>query len=369
MTRNRIRKGDRVVAAMSGGVDSSVACAMLVEEGYEVIGVTIKTWDECDVSNRREQARCSLQAVRDARSVADRLGIHHYVVDLRDLFARQVIGYFVDEYLRGRTPNPCIACNRHIKFGALLEKARELGAACIATGHYARVAFDEASGRYLLYRGADRGKDQSYVLYNLTQEQLARTVFPLGEHTKESIREKAMRLGLVVAEKPESQEICFVPDHDYRRFVKEKAAAKAVRPGYIIDTAGNIVGRHEGLPYYTVGQRKGLGLALGYPAYVVALDPEHNSVIVGREEDIYRGTLWAKDNNFIAVDSLKEELEVEAKIRYGAEPARAIISPEIDGRVRVRFMQPQRAITPGQSVVYYRGDLVVGGGVIDEVEF
>ncbi|MCR4442042.1 MAG: tRNA 2-thiouridine(34) synthase MnmA [Peptococcaceae bacterium] len=366
--KRRINKGDRVVVAMSGGVDSSVACALLLEEGYDVIGVTMKTW-ECGTADLRENACCSTQAVQDARNVAERLGIPHYVVNFQELFAQKVIGYFIDEYLRGRTPNPCIACNRHIKFGALIKKARELEAAGIATGHYARIDFDERTGRYLLYRGDDRSKDQSYVLYNLTQEQLAWTIFPLGAYSKERIREKAAQLGLAVAKKPESQEICFIPDNDYKRFLENKAAAKEIKPGYFLDTKGKVIGKHKGLPYYTVGQRKGLGLAMGYPAYVVALDPENNNVIVGREEEIYREGLRARDNNFIALESLKQELDVEAKIRYGAEPARAVISPEEDGRVCVRFLQPQRAITPGQSVVYYRGDLVVGGGVIDEVFF
>lgn len=359
-------KGSRVVVGMSGGVDSSVAAALLLEEGYEVIGVTMRIW-QCDQEDERETACCSINAVHDARRVAEKLGIPFYVMDFRDEFTDKVISYFTSEYLQGRTPNPCIACNRHIKFEAFLHKARGLGAQYIATGHYAIAGFDENRQRYLLLRGRDKGKDQSYVLYTLTQEQLAHTIFPLGMYTKTQIRRKARELGLPVADKAESQEICFITDNDYKKFLKARVSENEIRPGPFLNSRGEVVGQHQGLPYYTVGQRKGLGLALGYPAYVISLDPVANSVTVGCLEENYRKVLIAKENNFIAVEKLERPLEIEAKIRYGAIPAPALIIPRADEGVEVRFHEPQRAVTPGQSVVYYQGDVVVGGGIIDEV--
>lgn len=355
----------KVIVAMSGGVDSSVAAAILLEQGYEVIGVTMQIWQR-DQEDERSGGCCSLSAVNDARRVADRLGIAYYVMNFRDLFAEKVIDYFTNEYLRGRTPNPCIACNRFIKFEALLDKARGLGADYIATGHYARIAYDEESKRYRLYRAMDLNKDQSYALYTMTQDQLAHTLFPLWGVTKPEIRKKAAELGLMVADKPDSQEICFVSDNNYKNFLSQRLPAAKFKPGPIMNTKGEVIGRHEGLPYYTVGQRKGLG-ALGYPAYVVALDTQNNSVIVGRHEEVFQPGLIAAENNFIAIPELKEPMAVQAKIRYGAKPAPALIAPTDDGRVLVRFAEPQRAITPGQSVVYYRDELVVGGGIIEEV--
>lgn len=361
-------KDKRVIVAMSGGVDSSVTAALLQEEGYEVIGVTMQIWQR-EQDDDREGGCCSLAAVNDARRVAEKLGIPFYVMNFRDLFAEKVIEYFTAEYLQGRTPNPCIACNRQIKFGAFLQKARGLEADYIATGHYARIKYDEQKRRFLLYRGKDKTKDQSYALYGMTQEQLACTLFPLGDYTKTEIRRIAGELGLAVADKPDSQEICFVAGNDYQAFLAGRVQAGVIRPGPFLNTKGEVIGQHQGLAYYTVGQRKGLGLALGYPAYVVALDPVNNSVILGREEDVFQKGLWAADNNFIAMEELAGPLEVEAKIRYGAAPAPAVIENGEDGRVQVLFREPQRAITPGQAVVYYRQELVVGGGTIDEVIF
>lgn len=358
-------KKARVVVGMSGGVDSSVAAALLQEAGYEVIGVTMRIW-QCDQEDERPTACCSLNAVNDARRVAEQLGIAFYVMDFRESFNEKVISYFTSEYMRGRTPNPCIACNRHIKFGDFLLKAKGLGANYIATGHYVKIEYDEARRRYLLLRGNDKRKDQSYVLYAMTQEQLAHTLFPLGELSKVQVRQKARELGLQTAEKAESQEICFVTNNDYKSFISARAKDKKIMPGPFLNTQGEVVGQHLGLPYYTVGQRKGLGLALGYPAFVTELDADTNSVIVGKDEENYRSILLASENNFIAINKLKKPLEVEAKIRYGANPAPAVINPMRDGQVEVRFFSPQRAITPGQSVVYYEGDVVIGGGVIEE---
>lgn len=366
LEKKKYEKDGRIVIGMSGGVDSSVAAALLLEEGYEVIGVTMRIW-QCDQEDTREKACCSMTAVDDARRVAEKLGIPFYVMDFRDEFTAQVINYFTSEYLRGRTPNPCIACNRHIKFGAFLQKARGLGARYIATGHYAIARFDESRQRYVLLRGRDKGKDQSYVLYNLTQERLAHTVFPLGMYTKAQIRRRAGELGLPVADKAESQEICFITDNDYKKFLTARVPADEIRPGPFLNSRGEVVGQHRGLPYYTVGQRKGLGLALGYPAYVTALDPVANSVTIGRLEENYRQVFIARENNFIAVEKVEEPLEVEVKIRYGAIPATALITPRADGGMEVRLREPQRAVTPGQSVVYYQGDVVIGGGIIDEV--
>ena len=340
---------------MSGGVDSSAAAAFLLEEGYEVIGLTM-------------EIGTGLTAT-DAAKASAHLGIQHEVLNLQGLFNEKVIDYFTSEYMRGRTPNPCAVCNRYLKFGALFEKARQMGADMLATGHYARVKYDEDSSRYLLYRAQDKSKDQSYFLYTLTQAQLERIVFPLGEQSKIQIRQKAAELGLVSADKPESQEICFIPDNDYKRFIAARISGLEIKPGLFLNTRGELLGRHQGIPYYTVGQRKGLGIALGYPAFVVAIDAKNNSIILGKDEDIYQKALEAEDNNFIVFDELKEPLEVEAKIRYGAKPAKAVIAPGDKGRVFVSFDEPQRAITPGQVVTYYHGDIVIGGGVIAQVGF
>lgn len=356
----------KVVVAMSGGVDSSLTAALLRDQGYEVIGVTMQIWPADDPDKEIDQGGCcSLSAVDDARRVADTLGIPFYVMNFRELFEQKVIDLFVREYLAGRTPNPCIACNRFIKFEAFLDKALGLGAEYIATGHYARISYDRARGRWVIGRAEDERKDQTYVLYNMSQEQLSRTLMPLGEYTKDEVRRMAASYDLKVANKPESQEICFVTDNDYHRFMNEKAGGQ-IHPGPFLDTYGNYLGQHRGLAYYTVGQRKGLGITFGEPMYVVALDPSRNAVILGRDDEVFSKELVAADNNFILYESLNAPLPVKAKIRYSARPADAVIRPENQGRVRVSFNEPQRAITPGQAVVYYEGDYVVGGGTIEK---
>lgn len=349
---------------MSGGVDSSVAAALLLEKGYDVIGVTMQIWpDMSEETKLKEGGCCSLSAVDDARLVANTLGIPYYVLNFKDVFEKKVINYFVDEYLKGRTPNPCIACNRYVKFEALLNKAVSMGIDYVATGHYAIIEYDENRKRYLLKKSVTDTKDQTYALYNLTQEQLARVLMPIGEYSKDIVRKKAAELGLYVASKPDSQEICFVDDNDYGKFIEENTDKKIV-PGYFVDTKGNILGEHKGIIHYTVGQRKGLGIALGKPMYVVGLDAENNTVILGEDTEVYGNELIAYDLNFISIDTLEEPMRVKAKIRYSAKAADALIIPIEDGKVKVVFDTPQRAITPGQSVVFYDGDIVVGGGII-----
>lgn len=355
----------KVMVGMSGGVDSSVAAAVLLEQGYDVIGVTMQIWpDKDDEWKAVEGGCCSLSAVDDARRVANRLNIPYYVMNFKEVFDQKVIRYFVDEYTAGRTPNPCIACNRHVKFDAMLNKALSMGIDFVATGHYARIEYDEVLGRYLLKKSVTAQKDQTYALYNLTQDQLARVLMPIGSFTKEMTRQKARELELPVAHKPDSQEICFVDDNDYGRFVEESSPGKSV-PGDFVDREGNILGRHRGIIHYTIGQRKGLGIALGKPMYVVAIDAENNRVVLGDEHEVFSSVLTAKDVNYILFDKLEKPIEVTAKIRYSAKESEALIHPLGEDRVRVEFKEPQRAVTPGQSVVYYQGDIVVGGGVIE----
>jgi tRNA-specific 2-thiouridylase len=356
---------ERVVVGMSGGVDSSVAAALLVEQGYDVVGVTLRVWPwrEADDPVRRFGSCCSGESVADARQVARTLGIPHYLLNSEAEFGREVIDRFVSEYAAGRTPVPCVACNRDLKFGSLLVRARAWDAAAVATGHYARVTRDPATGRHLLWRARDRRKDQSDFLWPLTQPQLASARFPLGELVKAEVRAHARRLGLVTADKPESQEICFVPDDDYRGFLRRRNG-EIFRPGPIVDTHGRRLGTHSGLPGYTVGQRKGLGLAVGRALHVVDLDPGTNTVTVGEPGDLERTRLIAGDVNFIACEPPAEPLRVTARIRHNHTPAPATVRALGDGGAEVRFDEPQRAITPGQSVVWYRDDLVVGGGVI-----
>ena len=356
-----------VVAAMSGGVDSSVAAFLLKEQGFEVIGLTMDLYDvnlrTCDDAGTK--SCCGWKAKEDAARVAAALGIPHYVVDLRREFEEAVVKDFCREYGRGRTPNPCIRCNEHIKFKALADRARKLGVDSIATGHYARITRDRASGRFELRKGLDRTKDQSYFLYSLTQEQLAAALFPVGGLAKEEVRRIARTLGLAVADKPESQEICFVPGKNYAAFVAARCP-EALEPGPILDVRGRVLGRHTGIIHYTVGQRKGLGLAAPHPLYVLEIDARRQAVIVGPNEGLYTTELAAERMNYIAVDCLNEARTLKVKIRYKHAEAEALVTPEAGDEVRVEFTKPQRAITPGQSAVFYDGDVVVGGGIIRE---
>jgi tRNA-specific 2-thiouridylase len=308
---------------------------------------------------------CSLSATDDAKSVAYKLGIPHYTFDFREIFKREVIEDFVSEYQRGRTPNPCIRCNQFVKFQALLHRAFAVGAGYIATGHYARIEHDEHTKRFILKKGRDRRKDQTYVLYPLIQEQLARTLFPLGDLTKEETRAKAEALGLAVAQKEESQEICFVPDKNYPRFVSEYVPG-ADKPGSIYDKEGNILGTHKGIIHYTIGQRKGLGIAWPTPLYVISIREEEDAIVVGTKEDLGRRGLVANDINLISIAELTSPMRVHAKIRYKSPEAPATLSPLDGGKARVDFDEPQSAITPGQAVVFYDGDIVVGGGTIEK---
>jgi len=356
----------RIIVAMSGGVDSSVAAALLLRQGYEVIGVTMQIWDPEQTEVAGEHVGCcSLSAVNDARQVADQLGIPYYVLNFRRVFEAKVIDYFTAEYLRGRTPNPCVACNRYVKFEALLDKAIALGADFVATGHYARLGFSRRYGRYAVRLANDPLKDQTYVLYGLTQRQIAHTMMPLGDYTKAEVREMAAELGLAVADKAESQEICFIADDNYRKFIAERNAGTG--PGPFLDLAGNVIGHHRGIQFYTVGQRRGLGIAAGERIYVIRIDPARNAVILGPEEAVYGTELRAKDVNLILFKELKGPVELEAKIRYHSRPAPALVTPSDDGSLHVRFSRPQRSITPGQAVVFYAGEYLVGGATIESV--
>ncbi|MBU5321659.1 MAG: tRNA 2-thiouridine(34) synthase MnmA [Sarcina ventriculi] len=354
----------KVVVGMSGGVDSSVAAYLLKEQGYDVIGVTMQIWQEDKEYEEREGGCCSLSAVDDARRVADKIGIPFYVLNFRDSFKKNVIDYFIDEYMEGKTPNPCIACNKYLKFDELLKKAQGIGADYIATGHYAKI--EEHNGRYILVKSDDDKKDQTYALYNMTQEQLAHTLMPCGEYTKDRIREIAKEIGLDVHNKKDSEEICFISDNNHGKYISEAMPGK-VKQGNFVDKDGNILGKHKGIVYYTIGQRKGLGLAMGRPVFVTDINPLTNEVVVGAEEDIFKTDLICKDINFIAFDNLDKSLELKAKIRYSAKPATATITPLENGKVRVSFKEKQRAITKGQSVVFYLDDLVVGGGIIESL--
>lgn len=341
---------------MSGGVDSSVAAAVLLEHGYDVIGVTMKLWN----GEQTDGGCCSLSAVNDARRVADKLNIPYYVMNFEADFNKYVINNFIDEYKNGRTPNPCIACNKYIKFDALLEKAKAIGADYVATGHYAKITNN--NGVFSLERAADEKKDQTYFLYNMTQYQLAHTLMPLYDITKDKTREMAEKIGLAVANKPDSQEICFVPDGDYARFIEETAGKSPV--GNFVDESGNIVGQHKGIIHYTVGQRKGLGIALNRPVYVTKIDTQTNTVILGGDGLQLSDTLTASNVTYIPFEKLECSMKCTAKIRYNTKDAPCEIFPTDNG-VKVVFDQPQRAITPGQAVVFYDGNTVLGGGIID----
>jgi tRNA-specific 2-thiouridylase len=354
----------KVAVAMSGGVDSSVAAAILKKEGHQIIGVTMQVWPPDEAHANDYASSCSPSVTEDARKITRQLGIPHHVIDLRDIFRRKVITDFCRDYRLGKTPNPCITCNRDIKFGALLEKAWELGVDYIATGHYAIIETASGSGRYLLKRGLDRRKEQSYWLYALIQEQLRHTILPLGKLTKRRVREIASELQLPVSAQAESQEICFIPDNNYPRFLRERVP-EAARPGPILDRQGTMLGEHRGILFYTVGQHKKLGIAASEPLYVTGIDPEKNAIIVGSRQELYSSEFTATSLNWIAIDKLRQSITVNARIRHSHREARATVTPTAEDRVHVRFEQPQLAITPGQSVVFYQGDTVVGGGVIE----
>jgi tRNA-specific 2-thiouridylase len=359
---------------MSGGVDSSTVAAMLRAQGHNLIGLTMQLWNQRRLAGREGmpesvQGRCcSLDDVYDARRVARQIGIPYYVVNHEESFEREVVRPFVEEYLSGRTPIPCSLCNNHLKFEQLHVVARQIGAERVATGHYARVDFDEKSQRWLLKRPADHSKDQTYFLFGLTQEQLSRTLFPLGDMTKPEVRESAHRYGLALAEKPDSQEICFVPGGDYKRFIDaylaERGDALPETAGELVTTNGEVIGEHTGIHNFTVGQRKGLGVATGSPLYVIQISGANKQVIVGGNEHLYSRTLRARRVNLISVSDLHEPMRVSVKIRHRHEPATAVIAKEGSDDIVVTFEEPQRAITPGQAAVFYEGDVVVGGGWI-----
>jgi tRNA-specific 2-thiouridylase len=364
-----------IAVAMSGGVDSSTAAAILAHSGANVVGLTLHLWDQTRLAGKhgipdapKAGRCCSIDDVYDARRVAEDLGIPYYVINQEDRFERDVVRPFVDEYLAGRTPIPCSLCNNHIKFDQLLKTARSIGAESIATGHYAVNEFDEKRGRWILKRPADRAKDQSYFLFGLTQEQLSRTLFPLGHMTKPEVREAARHHGLRLAEKPDSQEICFIPGGDYKQFLtaylEEQGEAMPKTAGELVAASGEVMGRHEGISNFTVGQRKGLGVASPSPLYVLNIDPASHRVTVGADAELATRTLRARQLNWISIAELTAPMRVRAKIRHRHEPAWATLEPAGPGEVVATFDEPQRAVTPGQSAVFYDGDEVVGGGWI-----
>jgi tRNA-specific 2-thiouridylase len=363
---------------MSGGVDSSMAAALLKERGYNVIGLTMRLWPAVAGEGSGRGSAAWAPAVADARRVAEALGIDHHVVDLEHEFRELVVDGFCGEYSRGRTPNPCVICNSLIKFGLLMRRAVQLGADLFATGHYARVRYDRESGRHLLLKGKDPQKDQSYVLYRLNQDQLSRLRFPLGCFTKEEVRSLAERSGLPIASKKESQEICFIPDGDYRSFLRrrsdevkpalrEQAEGRAPSRGLIVDTSGRVLGRHSGIERFTVGQRKGLGVSSDRRLYVVAIDAAIDRVVVGEEHELYAQELTASECNWVSIEEPRDGMLADAKIRYSSEAVPAVVRVGSigPGSIRVAFERPVRAVTPGQSVVLYDGYLLLGGGIIE----
>lgn len=351
----------KALIGMSGGVDSSVAALLMLEAGYECIGATMRLYG--GQASPGSKTCCSLDDVEDARSVAHRLGIKHYVFNFTEEFQQQVMDQFVAVYQAGGTPNPCIDCNRYLKFGKLLQRAQELSCDVLVSGHYAKVQQDPATGRYLLMRAADRAKDQTYFLACLSQQQLSRIRFPLGDLTKAQVRELAEKHGFLNARKHDSQDICFVPGGDYTAFLTAYTG-KELEPGDFLNTQGQVVGRHRGAVCYTIGQRKGLGLAMGEPVYVCAKDMAAKTVTVGPNEALFSRELWAKDWVFFPFEQLTEPLAVTAKIRHSQFDQKATVYPESDGLARVVFDEPQRAISPGQAVVLYQGEMVIGGGTI-----
>jgi tRNA-specific 2-thiouridylase len=360
----KTKKG-KVLVAMSGGIDSTVSAVLLHHEGYEVIGITMKTWDYATTGgSKKETGCCSLDSINDARQVAVDMGFPHYIIDIREEFGDYVIDNFVEEYLAGRTPNPCVLCNTHIKWEALLKRADAMNCDYIATGHYAQIR--KEAERYVISKGLDRSKDQSYVLWGVSQQCLSRTIFPVGAYHKKQIRQMALNWGYEeLAKKSESYEICFVPDNDYRGFLKRKVAGleERVRGGKFVDKTGNVLGEHEGYPFYTIGQRKGLGIALGRPMFVTDIIPETNTVVLGSEDELKKQKMYVGKINMIKYPAIADGAEAVVKIRYKDEGAPARLYNEGEN-IRVEFTAPVKAITPGQSAVFYEGNDVLGGGVI-----
>ena len=353
----------KVVVGMSGGVDSSVAAYLLKEQGYDVIGVTMQIWqDESQEQIEENGGCCGITAVDDARRVAAQLDIPYYVMNFKNEFKENVIDYFTNEYINGRTPNPCIACNRYVKWDSLLRRSMDIGADYIATGHYARIS-KLPNGRYAVRNSVTAKKDQTYALYNLTQEQLSHTLMPVGEYTKDEIRAIASKIGIQVANKPDSMEICFVPDNDYAGFISRETGYVST-PGTFVDLDGNILGQHRGIIHYTVGQRKGLGLAVGHPVFVVAIRPDTNEVVIGENEDVFSSKLYADRLNFMSVESIEAPVRAKAKIRYSHEGAECTVRMADTGLLECVFDEKQRAVTPGQALVLYDGDYILGGGTI-----
>ena len=355
---------EKVVVGMSGGVDSSVAAYLLKEQGYDVIGVTMQIWEDEEQQRTEENGGCcGLSAVDDARRVADRLEIPYYVMNFKQEFQKKVVDYFVEEYLAGRTPNPCIACNRYVKWESLLKRSMEIGADYIATGHYARIA-KLPNGRFAIRNSVTARKDQTYALYNLTQFQLAHTLMPIGEYEKDQVRRIAQEAGLPVAAKPDSQDICFVPDGDYAAFLKKKAGERMPGEGDFVTRDGTVLGKHKGITHYTIGQRKGLGLSMGEPVFVSELRPKTNQVVVGEETQVFKKELLCDHLNFMGMEDLEEPRKVWTKVRYAHKGQWCRIEKQGRDLIRAEFEEPVRAITPGQAVVFYEGEYVLGGGII-----
>lgn len=358
--------GKKVVVGMSGGVDSSVAAYLLKKQGYDVVGVTMQIWQEEDeLKEETEGGCCGLSAVDDARRVARALDIPYYVMNFKDVFKDKVMDYFVEEYLQGRTPNPCIACNRFVKWESLLSRSLELGADYIATGHYARIIRLE-NGRYAIQNSVTAAKDQTYALYNLTQHQLSHTLMPVGDYTKEEIRNIAREAGLPVAHKKDSQEICFIPDNDYAGFIDREAGEKVPGPGNFVDKEGKVLGKHKGITHYTIGQRKGLNLSMGHPVFVTGICPKTGQVVIGEHEDVFTSHLLCDTLNFMGMEDLREPRRVLAKIRYSHKGEYCLLERIAEDKISCTFENPVRAVTPGQAVVFYEQDYVLGGGTIVE---